>query len=266
MKRPDIINDLLTRLDRGDWSRGDVLPPLRTLAQEYETNPQTVSNALTALGLLGRVHTTPRGSTVVIGRREELHLGHYKARTPGQKPTGTREWKAKEGDGAAESPTRVEILEATAWLASLLGTEQGHPVVVRHRTRFLNGDPVQYKRTVLAKEYAELTPPEGGQPPMLSDQEIITPEGKSVAQWLGMGVVRIEYRWSLTQADAEESISLSQRNTLDEGSREVPLKQGTPVLRTISRGQRADGSTAYATVTTTPTNTEAVMCIETLVD
>lgn len=253
MKRPDIINDLLTKLDRGDWDRGDLLPPLRILAAKYETNPQTVSNALTALALLGRVHTTPKGSRVVVGRRNELHLGHYQARTPGQQPTNKENWEAKEGDGAAESPTRIEILRASAWVASLLGIKKGHTVAVRHRTRSINGNPVQYKRTMLPKEYAELAPPGGGEPPMLSDRNIVTPKGKSVAQWLGMGVVRIEYKWSLTQADLEESNALA-------------LGEGVPVLRVMSTGQRADGSAAFVTVTTTPANTEAVMCIETPVD
>lgn len=250
MKRPDILDDLIARLDRGDWDRGDLLPPLRDLATRYDTNPQTVSNAISALALLGRVHTTPRGSRVIVGRKGTLDLGRYRSLTPGQRPTSTSAWKASVGEGASESPTRIEILGASEWLASLLGVNEGHSVVVRHRTRSTNGYAVQYKRTALPREVALLTTPDGTSTPMMESRDVAPPEGQSIAQWLGMGVAYVEYRSALAQADTEESVGLG-------------LKVGIPVLRVTSRGLREDGSTAFATVTTTPANTEVVMYIET---
>lgn len=250
MKRSDILNDLITRLDRGDWDRGDLLPPLRAFAETYDTNPQTVANALAALSLMGRVRTTPRGSHVVVGRRTSVNLGSYKAVTPGQRPTSTQDWKAREGDGASESPTRIEILTANAWMADLLGVNEGDGIVVRHRTRSTNGYPVQYKRTALPRNMALLTTPDGSRTPMMEEGDIVPPDGKSVAQWLGMGVTRVEYRTVLHQSDREEAVGLN-------------LKEGVPILRVTSKGVRADGSTAFATVTSTPANTEVVMCIET---
>lgn len=250
MKRPDILNDLITQLDRGDLKRGDLLPPLRSLADKYDTNPQTVANALTALVLLGRIHTTPRGSRVLVGAKRDYHLGFYRSKAPGQNPTSTRAWRAREGGNAVESPTRVEILGATPELSVLLGLNAGHAVAVRRRTRSVDGHPHQYKMTALPMEAASLVSPEGGQPPMLTSQEINPPAGKSIAQWLGMGVVRIEYRSSLVQADSEEAEALQ-------------MREGTPVLRVVSKGVRTDDSIAYATVTTTAANTDTVMVIET---
>lgn len=121
------------------------------------------------------------------------------------------------------------------------GIPVGTELVERTRTRFdADGAPCQHKRTLITVEAATLTP-EGwtGLPPMMSPGDVIPPEGMSIAKWLGMGVERVVYNICTAPITGAAATALT-------------LPEGTPSLRIVSQGLRADGQVAYATVTTAP--------------
>lgn len=240
MTQADIIKALTDAIDRGVYKFGDRLPPTRELAGEYGTTQQTVATALTVMAGMGMVQVQ-RGmaAKVITGKPGKIKLGTYLSANR-EVATGTTAWSRDSGAGSKEGPTQVSQTVLADTDADT-GIPVGAEVVERTRTRFdADGAPCQHKRTVVTVEAATLKPEQWtGLPPMMSPGDVIPPEGMSVAKWLGMGVERVLYDICTAPAAGAAATALT-----------VP--EGTPCLRIVSRGVKADGQIAYATVTTAP--------------
>ncbi|WP_159014262.1 MULTISPECIES: GntR family transcriptional regulator [unclassified Streptomyces] len=236
----EIVRALTAAIDQGAYKYGDRLPTTRKLAEEYGTSQQTVASALTRMANMGLVQVQRGwGARVITGKPAKIRLGTYRSANR-EIATGTTAWTRNTGTGAKEGPTQVSQTVTTEEDADT-GIPAGAEVVERSRTRFdADGAPVQHKRTLVTVAAATLTP-EGwtGLPPMMSPGDINPPGGKSIAQWLGMGVKQITYEVSATSATGPAAAALG-------------LPEDTPCLRIVSRGTKGDGEVAYATVTTAP--------------
>ncbi|MFD1309011.1 GntR family transcriptional regulator [Streptomyces kaempferi] len=240
MTQAEIIQALTEAIDRGDYRYGDRLPTTRELADRFSSSQQTVASALTVMSSMGMVQVQRGwGSKVIAGRPGKIRLGTYLSANR-EVATGTTAWARENGEGAQEGPTQVSQTVTTEADADT-GIPVGTKVVERTRTRFdADGAPSQHKRTLVTVDAATLAPDGwSGLPPMMRPGDVIPPGGMSIAKWLGMGVERIIYDICTAPASAVAAAALT-----------VP--EGTPCLRIVSRGIKADGEVAYATVTTAP--------------
>lgn len=243
MTQAEIIKAITEAIDRGAYKYGKPLPSTRELAEEHDSTPQTVAAALTVMAGMGLVQVQ-RGSRakVITGKPRTIKLGTYRSANR-EVPTGTTAWVKSTGEGSKESPASVSQI-VTAEADSDTGIPVGAQVVERTRTRFdADEAPCQHKRTLVTVDMATLIP-EGwtGLPPMMSPEDHAPPAGLSLAKWLGMGVERVLYDISTAPATGSAAAALK-------------LPEGTPALRIVSRGVRADDTVAYATVTTAPLRT-----------
>jgi GntR family transcriptional regulator len=236
----EIIKAFMDAIDRGDYKYGQQLESARKLAEQYEATHQTMSVALTVMAGMGMVALQRGiGPKVIASKPGRITLGTYRSANR-EVPTGTTAWARDNGDGSKEGPTTVTHMVTTEADADT-GIPVGAEVVERSRTRFdPKGAPAQHKRTLVAADAAALTP-EGwtGLPPMLRPGDVIPPAGMSISKWLGMGVVRVSYEICTAPASGPAAQALT-------------LPEGTPCLRIVSQGVRADGTVAFATVTTAP--------------
>jgi GntR family transcriptional regulator len=240
MTQAEIIRALTEAIDQGIYKYGDRLPTTRELAEQYGSTQQTVAAALTVMAGMGMVQVQRGwGSKVITGRRSTIKLGTYLSANR-EVATGTTAWTKGAGEGAAEGPTTVSQTVTTDADADT-GIPVGAEVVERARTRFdADGAPCQHKRTLVTVEAATLTPPDWtGLPPMMSTGDVIPPAGQSIAKWLGMGVVRVVYNINTAPITGAAAQALT-------------LPEGTPAMRIVSQGLRADGTVAYSTITTAP--------------
>jgi GntR family transcriptional regulator len=240
MTQAEIIRALTAAIDQGEYKYGTRLPSTRKLAEAYESTHQTVAAALTVMAGMGMIQISRgAGALVIAGKRRLIKLGTYKSANR-EVPTGTTAWARDNGNGSKEGPTQVSHIVTTEADADT-GIPVGSEVVERSRTRFdADEAPVQHKRTLVVADAAVLTP-EGwaGLPPMLRPGDVIPPAGMSISKWLGMGVVRVSYEICTAPAAGPAAAALT-------------LPESTPCLRIVSRGVRADGTVAFATVTTAP--------------
>jgi GntR family transcriptional regulator len=236
----EIIKVLTNAIDRGDYKYGASLPPTRKLASDLGTTQQTIASALAVMAGMGMVQVQRgSGTRVITGRQGRIQLGTYRSANR-VVPTGTTSWAKAAGDKAKEGPTTVSQTVTTEADADT-GIPVGMEMVERARTRFdADGAPCQHKRTLVTVEAATLTP-EGwtGLPPMMSPADVVPPAGMSIAKWLGMGVVRVIYDICTAPITGTAAVALT-------------LPEGIPCLRIVSRGIKAGGEVAYATVTTAP--------------
>lgn len=243
MTQAEIIKALTAEIDRGELKFGDRLKTTRELAEKYGTTQQTVATALSIMAGMGMVQVSRGwGTKVITGKPRKIKLGTFLSANE-EVPTGATSWTKDTGTGAKETPSVVTQIVTTEADGDT-GIPVGSHVVERSRTRFDPDEaPCQHKRTLVTVDMATLTP-EGwtGLPPMMSPEDHAPPAGMSLAKWLGMGVERVLY--DICTAPATEKASAA-----------LKLPNGTPCLRIVSRGVRADGTVAYATVTTAPLRT-----------
>jgi GntR family transcriptional regulator len=236
----EIVKALTNAIDQGTYKYGDRLPTTRELADKYGTSQQTVASALARMANMGLVQVQRGwGARVIAGKPPKIKLGTYRSANR-EIATSTTAWKRDNGNGSKEGPTQVSQT-VTIEDDTDTGIPAGIEVVERSRTRFdADGAPCQHKRTLVTVAAATLTP-EGwtGLPPMMSPADITPPGGQSIARWLGMGVEQITYEVTVTAATGAAAAALG-------------LPEDTPCLRIVSRGAKADGEVAYATVTTAP--------------
>jgi GntR family transcriptional regulator len=58
-----VLADLRRRIESGEWSSGDQLPPIAELAREYQVAQRTVSRAMATLERDGMVRRVPSWGT-----------------------------------------------------------------------------------------------------------------------------------------------------------------------------------------------------------
>ncbi|MGC4190223.1 MAG: PLP-dependent aminotransferase family protein [Thermomicrobiales bacterium] len=67
----DLVEDLIARIDRGEWERGERIPSVRELASEFSMSTFTVSRAIRQLTSAGRVQTVQGKGTFVVSDAAE---------------------------------------------------------------------------------------------------------------------------------------------------------------------------------------------------
>ncbi len=60
----EIADDLLRRIDEGEWQAGETLPQMEKLAKHYDASRNVVARAVGKLAQEGRLVSVPRRGTV----------------------------------------------------------------------------------------------------------------------------------------------------------------------------------------------------------
>jgi DNA-binding GntR family transcriptional regulator len=121
-----IVDDIKRRIESGDLSPGDQLPPTRELAERYESAPRSVHHAVALLKASGHVTSAP-------GK------GVYVADTRLKGVDRVDRYLTDLGQVEADTPRRTA--DAPAWVRELLDLEPGGECILRSR-RVRDGDRV----------------------------------------------------------------------------------------------------------------------------
>lgn len=84
-KYGEVADSLRERIERGEWSPGDVLPRMVDLANEYEVSRNVIGAAIKVLEVEGHLWAVPRKGTVVQvpGARSRIRRGSVVVRDKG---------------------------------------------------------------------------------------------------------------------------------------------------------------------------------------
>jgi GntR family transcriptional regulator len=138
-----IVDDIKRRIESGDLSPGDQLPPTRELAERYESAPRSVHHAVALLKASGHVTSAPgKGVYVADTRLKGVD------RVDGYL-TDLRQVEA-------DTPRRTT--EAPAWVRVLLDLEPDEECVLRSRRVREDGRVVQYGFSWVHPRIAEVVP------------------------------------------------------------------------------------------------------------
>ncbi|WP_067475053.1 GntR family transcriptional regulator [Nocardia amamiensis] len=135
-----IADDLRRRLEHGEWLQGQTLPPMRTLAAEYEVSARPVHDAIEHLLFYGLVSTnpwSPRSGVKVTGQAAYM-AGPAPQRMTRDLLLDTP--KASGPDGSAETLVALNYTlgPASSDITEMLGLTSDQHVLRRtltHRTR-----------------------------------------------------------------------------------------------------------------------------------
>lgn len=133
----DIASALRSRIERGEWEPGSILPRMQDLAAEYHVNRDTLGRAIAVLETEGLVWAVPRRGTIVrygMSRprrmRGNLVKRNIATGSPGYSfpaASGQEVWKHH------ITPTARPEKLTDARLARMLGVPQGAEVMRRLR-------------------------------------------------------------------------------------------------------------------------------------
>lgn len=142
-----VANEIRTRIDRGDWGPGTVLPAEIALAKEFRVSVGTIRRALgdlTSGGILARRRKT---GTVVTGRTAHHSLRFF---------YDYFRLHSREGDfqNSTSRTLRVEHRPASDSEAERLGIAPGAGVQVLHRLRLVADRPVMHDLIILPADLA----------------------------------------------------------------------------------------------------------------
>src|SRR5512139_3900574 len=70
-----VMNDLSTRIERGEWKVGDSIPPVPELEKEYAFNRLTILKALNGLAREGYLSVEQGRGTFVKRQKIQTHVG-----------------------------------------------------------------------------------------------------------------------------------------------------------------------------------------------
>lgn len=135
-----VAEDLVRRIDEGEFPEGAQLPTEAQLMAQYENaSRNTIRDAVKILIGRGLVATSPGRGTFVL--KEVKPFAVTLASVPAAPGPGGGEGKAYEFDATLQNrsfentPPRVEIKKAAGEIARALELESGTRVVVRHQER-----------------------------------------------------------------------------------------------------------------------------------
>lgn len=173
----DIANDLRRRIAAGEWSPGQQLPAMRTLAEQYQTSSHApVNRAILTLigeGALISNPAAPRLGVRVRSQEVLVHdlIGHSPA-------TGTRQETFEQQfhiDGAVKVDVTFTWTTASAEVAQRLEVEPATPILIRSFIYLINDTPHQFAKAHMTADLAR----KAG----LTDKSVEVP-GKDTAAWL----------------------------------------------------------------------------------
>jgi GntR family transcriptional regulator len=138
-----IAEEMIRRIDTGEFAEGAQLPTEVELMTEYEASRNTIRDAIKLLIGRGLVATSPGRGTFVLKEVEPFSLTLTAAGSPGQ--TGENEayrFDARlQGREAQIDDPRVEIQKASQAVADALHIDVRDRVVIRHQERRIDGRP-----------------------------------------------------------------------------------------------------------------------------
>lgn len=207
-----IAEELIRRIDTGEFHEGEQLPTEVELMTEYEASRNTIRDAIKLLIGRGLVATSPGRGTFVLKEVEPFALTLTAVGAPGQ--TGESEayrFEARlQGRVAEFDDPRVEIQKATHEVAESLQISVGDRVVIRHQARRIDGRPWS-----LQTSFYPMTFVHQGADRLIDAEDI--PEG--VVQYLKdeLGVEQVGYRDKIT-ARVPDAHEASFFNLPDSGS------------------------------------------------
>lgn len=150
----ETARDLRLRIDNGEWSPGERMPTVRSLAAVYQVNYTTVRSALAQLAAWGYVSVQPRVGTKVVDRtvrRTVLKLGQ----SIGYDPAYGYIYNPAAGDWAPIAPPTRSRVEVDLDVADLLDIAPGTSTLARHRVVGPGGRPEQTTTTYFAPSVAD---------------------------------------------------------------------------------------------------------------
>jgi GntR family transcriptional regulator len=153
-----IAEDLRAQIESGGLEPGQQLRTELELREHYGASRNTVRDAIKWLTTLGLVETKPGQGTFVVRT-----IDPFVSTLSGAPDTG---WGGDEGASYLSevneqdrkptvSPLRVEIQEASDYIADALEIAKGAEVISRHERRFIDGTPWSMQTSFYPMEFAE---------------------------------------------------------------------------------------------------------------
>jgi DNA-binding GntR family transcriptional regulator len=147
-----VVADLRKRIVSGELAEGDTLPSVRRIAQEWQISTATALKALGGLKADGLAEAVPGIGTVVRTRRN-LH------RTAADRLTKMLETGKIYAEGEYAKITEAGLSPAPAWIADLLGIDEGAHAVRRRRVTYgADHVPVGASTSWFSPDLAEAVP------------------------------------------------------------------------------------------------------------
>jgi GntR family transcriptional regulator len=213
----DYVRDAISS---GQFTPGDKLPSVRTLAEQYGVTPVTISRAIDQLMAEGLVDTRLGTGLFVRSKRPVILVSSYLTeRADGSRATWTSEAE-RQGHNARQEITEVGTVPAPPDVAERLNLAPDAPTVVRRRILKIDGTPVQLSDSYYPASLAEGT--ELSQPRNLRGYTF------GALERLGIKIERFRDDISLRMPTPNEA-------------RQLRLGRGIPVLRLIRTTYSADG-------------------------
>lgn len=153
-----VADALRERITRGELEPGAQLPSFSQLVAEYGVAVTTAQRAIRTLKSEGLVEGTPGKGNYVRRERKIVTLSaSYIKPDEGGTWTSWRAAAREQGMEGTQVIDAVEAVEPPSQVADALRTPEGGRAVVRRRTMYLNGKPVQLADTYFPPEIAEGT-------------------------------------------------------------------------------------------------------------
>ncbi|MFF5261112.1 GntR family transcriptional regulator [Actinomadura viridis] len=198
-----IADDLLRRIDAGEWEPGATLPPMEALAGHYGVSRNVVARAVGKLATEGRLVSIPRRGTIVRPRhrkvvlRTDLVKRNTRHVRDGQEVAGGYSFPAAQGDELWVHHVPPDVREAPIAdprLAHMLNVPVGEMVMRRLRVTGPEGEPAFQISTTwihprVVREVPEVEEPYGTGPGAWIDA--IEARGHGPLEWLERRRVRM---------------------------------------------------------------------------
>lgn len=162
----EVAQTLRERIVSGQYAPGSRLPGRRQLVEELNAADRTIAAAMHELQVEGLVYPLPRSGWYVrtvrpIRRMSRSRLS--KAEREAGRGTFSSDAYDTPADTYAEterhwSETEVSVGQASEEVAGFLGVDPGHPVLVRDRVHFMDGEPAQLAVSYIPGEIADDVP------------------------------------------------------------------------------------------------------------
>jgi GntR family transcriptional regulator len=171
----EIADDLLRRIDAGEWRAGETLPPMEKLAGHYGASRNAVARAVGELAKQGRLVSVPRRGTVVRPERRrtvlrtDLVKRNTRHRTGGEEFAAGYSFPAAMGNELWTHHIKPDVRKAPLddpRLAHMLNVPVGQMITRRLRVTGPEGEPAfqistTWIRPRVAAEVPEVEDPYG---------------------------------------------------------------------------------------------------------
>lgn len=234
----EIADSLLRRIAAGELTPGDKLPSTSDLATEYDVGEKSIYRVISLLKASGQLEARQgKGVFVRAVQPLEWHLHQFERGPRRDDPSAGRDdWKAaaeEQGRVATQDTPRVSVEPAPGDIANWLDIAPGTFVVVRRRTRRVDGEPFQLADSWFPTKIAMDTD-------LMREEDVTRPGGILAHIGHPQKALRDEIRcWPPLTPDEAERLELSEAI-------------GTPAIRHARIGYGDDSHPVRVMVTVAP--------------